>query len=75
MVAGDPFRRRDSGSADGGGPRYVTGPDGDLLLAAVTLRGLRSAASMSGDGGIYVRADRYLEWVESELGMALRQFN
>jgi endonuclease G len=72
LVAGDPVRRRDSGTGDGGGPLYIPGPDGELLLAGVTSRSIASARSSSGDGGIYVRVDRYREWIESTIGVSLR---
>ncbi len=71
LVAGDPLRKRDAGRGDGGGPLYVHAPDGEPRLAGVTSRGIDSATSMSGDGGIYVRVDRYRTWMESALGASL----
>jgi endonuclease G, mitochondrial len=64
MVAGKPLLARDSCTGDSGGPFYVAGPQGKWLLAGATSRSTKSAMSSCGDGGIYVRVDRYREWIE-----------
>jgi hypothetical protein len=63
LVAGRPLLQRDTCNGDSGGPFYVTGPDGGRLLAAATSRATDSAVSNCGDGGIYVRIDRYRSWI------------
>jgi len=63
MVAGKPLLAKDSCNGDSGGPFYV--PSGSTwLLAGATSRATDSARSNCGDGGIYVRLDRYRGWIE-----------
>lgn len=60
---------RDTCFGDSGGPLYLHTSAG-VFLAGVTSRG----ASWSGDcgeGGIYVRPDAALDWIETEAGLAL----
>lgn len=63
IVAGRPLLEMDSCRGDSGGPFYLAGADGEWLLAAATSRSTRSATHACGDGGIYVRIDRYVEWI------------
>jgi len=49
---------------DSGGPVFVSTPSGDDLLGVVS-RGLADAADPCGDGGVFVRADKVLTWIES----------
>ncbi|MEZ4316447.1 MAG: serine protease [Myxococcota bacterium] len=56
----------DSCYGDSGGPLYVPGTDGAWYLAGVTSRGF--AAQDCGSGGVYVRPDTYIGWVESIVG-------
>jgi trypsin len=67
LVAGAPMLDRDSCNGDSGGGAYITGPDGELFLAAVTSRAVdRSGLRRCGDGGIYVRVDgEALRWLNS----------
>jgi secreted trypsin-like serine protease len=71
LVAGRPLLQRDTCNGDSGGPFYVTGPDGGRLLAAATSRATDSAVSNCGDGGIYVRIDRYRSWIAGIPGVRL----
>lgn len=68
MVAGHRGLDRDSCHGDSGGPLYVQGPEGAYYLLAATSRGVRDAARQCGDGGIYVRIDRYLDWIHEVTG-------
>jgi endonuclease G len=71
LVAGDSSRQRDSGRGDGGGPFYVLDATDQWVLGGVTSRAINSSRTASGDGGIYVRVDRYLPWIETIKGVAL----
>jgi secreted trypsin-like serine protease len=63
LVAGKPMMAKDSCSGDSGGPFYI--PNGkDWLLAGATSRATTSAVATCGDGGIYIRLDKYREWIE-----------
>ncbi len=65
IVAGKPLLLRDTCKGDSGGPLLV--PDGRnrWLLAGVTSRGTDLAQTMCGDGGLYVRLDKYQDWIQS----------
>lgn len=54
---------RDSCEGDSGGPAYVE-YKGRYYLAGVTSRGV---GSRCGDGGIYVRVDKYAKWIYEEV--------
>ena len=70
LVAGRPLLARDSCTGDSGGPFYVQ--DGlAWLLAAATSRATDSSMSNCGDGGVYVRADRYRTWIDAIPGVTL----
>jgi len=64
MVAGKPLLGKDSCSGDSGGPFFVTDGKKGWLLAGATSRSTDSSVSTCGDGGIYVRVDQYLDWIE-----------
>jgi secreted trypsin-like serine protease len=53
----------DSCNGDSGGPAYVK-TDSGLKLAGATSRASANATANCGDGGIYVRLDRYLDWIK-----------
>jgi hypothetical protein len=53
----------DSCNGDSGGPAYIE-KDGELLLAGATSRATTNAAAPCGEGGIYVRIDKYRDWIE-----------
>ncbi|MCB9679362.1 MAG: serine protease [Alphaproteobacteria bacterium] len=56
----------DSCYGDSGGPLYVQGDDAIWYLAGVTSRGF--AAQNCGSGGVYVRPDTHLAWIEGIVG-------
>jgi len=70
FVAGKPMLEADSCKGDSGGPFYIL--DGDQWeLAGATSRSTISAMHECGDGGIYVRVDRYRSWIEGLPGVEL----
>ena len=71
LVAGKPLLGKDSCTGDSGGPLYIEGPDGEWLLAGATSRAVNSAPNDCGDGGIYVRIDKYRTWIDSVPGVTL----
>jgi hypothetical protein len=54
---------RDSCDGDSGGPAYVES-QGKHYLASVTSRGV---GRRCGDGGIYVRVDKYAKWIDQDV--------
>jgi len=62
--------RVDSCFGDSGGPLYLLTEIGDFLVG-VTSRGYDDASLPCGEGGIYVRADAVVDWIESASGEAL----
>jgi secreted trypsin-like serine protease len=70
IVAGKPLLERDSCNGDSGGPFYVA-EGGSWLLAGATSRATDSAVSNCGDGGVYVRVDKYVNWIKSIPGIQL----
>ena len=72
MVAGKPLLGKDSCSGDSGGPFYISDGKKGWLLAGATSRSTKSAMSTCGDGGIYVRVDRYREWIEDTAKVKLK---
>lgn len=71
MVAGRPLLERDSCKGDSGGPFYIPDKKGRWLLAGATSRATNSGMNTCGDGGIYVRVDRYRSWIASIPGVKL----
>lgn len=71
LVAGRPLLERDSCTGDSGGPFYVQDAKERWLLAGATSRSTDSALSTCGDGGIYVRLDKYREWIAGLPGVRL----
>ncbi len=65
IVAGRPLLERDSCKGDSGGPFYVLDGMGQWQIAGATSRATDSAMHTCGDGGIYVRVDRYRAWIAS----------
>lgn len=65
FVAGKPLLAKDSCTGDSGGPFYIEAPAGGWLLVGATSRATNSAPNDCGDGGIYVRLDRYRSWIDS----------
>ncbi|MEO5741877.1 MAG: trypsin-like serine protease [Vicinamibacterales bacterium] len=70
LVAGRPLLARDSCTGDSGGPFYLQ-QGNQWLLAAATSRATDSAMNNCGDGGVYVRVDRYRTWINSIAGVTL----
>jgi secreted trypsin-like serine protease len=70
IVAGRPLLDRDSCKGDSGGPLYVL-KGRQWLLAGATSRATKSVMHTCGDGGIYVRVDKYLDWIRSIPGVSL----
>lgn len=65
LVAKDREAKKDANQGDGGGPAFVKGPDGRRFLAAIVLRATRNSKRRAGDGSIYLRLDRYRDWVRT----------
>lgn len=65
IVAGKPLLLHDTCKGDSGGPLYIANSKGEWLLAGVTSRGTDLATTMCGDGGVYVRVDKYKSWIKS----------
>ncbi len=57
---------------DSGGPLYIPTATGPALIGVVS-RGLILSETPCGDGGVFVRADRVVRWIESESGRTLRR--
>ncbi|MBA3457776.1 MAG: serine protease [Deltaproteobacteria bacterium] len=57
----------DSCYGDSGGPVYLDTPRGTVVVGAVS-RGLDNSATPCGGGGIYVRTDKVLQWIEATAG-------
>jgi secreted trypsin-like serine protease len=55
----------DSCRGDSGGPAFVAESDGRWYLAGVTSRMTKQAQRTCGDGGIYVRVDKYADWINA----------
>lgn len=60
----------DSCFGDSGGPVYFDTPSGVVLVGAVS-RGVDGAATPCGGGGIYVRTDKLVSWIEETSGTAI----
>ncbi len=58
---------KDSCFGDSGGPVYLSTPRGPVVIGAVS-RGLDSATTPCGGGGIYVRTDKVVQWIEQTTG-------
>jgi MYXO-CTERM domain-containing protein len=58
---------QDSCFGDSGGPVYLETPRGVVVIGAVS-RGLEGSATPCGGGGIYVRTDKIVEWIEQTAG-------
>ena len=57
----------DSCFGDSGGPVYLDTPNGAVVIASVS-RGVDGANTPCGGGGIYVRTDKVIEWIEQTTG-------
>ncbi|HEU0031744.1 MAG TPA: trypsin-like serine protease [Kofleriaceae bacterium] len=63
-------RGTDSCFGDSGGPVYLNTPQG-MALVGVVSRGVALPGAPCGSGGIYVRADKVVSWVQSVTGVRL----
>lgn len=61
---------KDSCFGDSGGPVYLDTPRGTIVIAAVS-RGVDGAATACGGGGIYVRTDKVMHWIEQTTGRTI----
>jgi hypothetical protein len=59
---------RDTCLGDSGGPLYLKTPYGDFL-AGITSRAFADAVFTCQDGGIYVRPDKIVDWIEETVGV------
>ncbi|HEY5926986.1 MAG TPA: trypsin-like serine protease [Kofleriaceae bacterium] len=57
----------DSCFGDSGGPVYLDTPVGTVVIGTVS-RGVDNADTPCGGGGIYVRTDKLIEWIEQATG-------
>lgn len=71
LVAGRPLLEQDSCNGDSGGPFYVLDKTGAWVLAGATSRATDSSMHGCGDGGVYVRMDRYRSWIDGLPGVTL----
>lgn len=62
----------DSCFGDSGGPAFIETPTGPALLGVVS-RSLDVAGPPCGSGGIYVRADKVVNWIEQQTGRRLKR--
>lgn len=60
----------DSCFGDSGGPVYLETDRGPIVVGAVS-RGVDNSATPCGGGGIYVRTDKIVKWVEETAGRAV----
>ena len=71
IVAGHRGLLRDSCRGDSGSPLYVEAEDGSYILLGATSRGEWASDYVCGDGGIYVRVDKFLDWIRATPGVTL----
>ena len=69
MVAGHRGLKKDTCKGDSGGPLYIEDDDGGYRLLGVTSRGIRATGQPCGNGGIYVRADKFTDWIRDQTGI------
>jgi secreted trypsin-like serine protease len=60
----------DSCNGDSGGPVYLDTPRGPIVIGAVS-RSVDGAATPCGGGGIYVRTDKVVQWLEQTSGKTI----
>jgi hypothetical protein len=53
----------DSCNGDSGGPAYLRTDSGETVLIGATSRATGNSTVNCGDGGIYVRVDKYADWI------------
>jgi secreted trypsin-like serine protease len=57
---------------DSGGPLYISTAAGPALIGVVS-RGLAFSGMPCGEGGVFVRADKVVEWIESVTGRVVER--
>jgi secreted trypsin-like serine protease len=62
----------DTCGGDSGGPLYLTTEFG-TFLAGATSRGYSDNMYYCSEGGIYVRPDKFVEWIEQSAGVSVRR--
>jgi secreted trypsin-like serine protease len=62
----------DSCFGDSGGPVYLDTARGPMVIGAVS-RGVDNAATPCGGGGIYVRTDKIVDWIEETAGKTIEK--
>lgn len=62
----------DSCFGDSGGPVYLDTAGGPVVIGAVS-RGLNNSATPCGGGGIYVRTDKLVQWIETTTGTTVEK--
>jgi endonuclease G len=62
----------DTCGGDSGGPLYLTTEFG-TFLAGATSRGYSDNQFYCSEGGIYVRPDKFVEWIEQSAGVKVRR--
>jgi MYXO-CTERM domain-containing protein len=62
----------DSCFGDSGGPVYLETVRGPMVVGAVS-RGVDDAATACGGGGIYVRTDKIVDWIEETAGKSIEK--
>jgi len=67
LVAGAPFLDRDTCKGDSGGPVYIL-HENEWLVAGATSRATAESVRPCGDGGVYVRLDKYADWIKQVPG-------
>lgn len=75
MVAGFRAFNRDTCRGDSGGPLYINN-NGERLLIGATSRPAKKEEGdtrICGDGGIYVRVDKFTDWIEQTTGISIVQ--
>ena len=60
----------DSCFGDSGGPVYLDTPRGVIAIGAVS-RGVNASQTPCGSGGIYVRTDKIVDWIEQTTGRTI----
>jgi len=64
LIAADPESKRDSCLRDSGGPAYVA-VKGGWAVAGFVSRRVANSSLPCGSGGIYVRSDKFEDWIRS----------
>jgi hypothetical protein len=73
MRAGHRGLNRDTCTGDSGGPLYILSPDtGEYYLLGATSRGYSLPGDRPcGDGGIYIRVDQFIPWIQEMTGVTI----